>query len=188
MPKKLAIPVQLIEQRIYFVRDHRVMLSPDLADLYQVNTRALVQAVKRNRDRFPRDFMFQLNKREVERLSRSQSVILKRGQNIKYAPYAFTEQRVAMLSAVLRSNRAVQVSIAIVRVLIRLREILANHTELADKIKSLEGKYEQHDEELKAVFDAIRGLLDAPEGPKRRIGFISGPTTTPPPDDTGSAA
>jgi phage regulator Rha-like protein len=143
------------------------MLSPHLAELYGVEQRALIQAVNRNAERFPADFMFQLTRQEV-RDSRSQIVILKQGQNIKYLPYAFTEQGVAMLSSVLRSKRAIQVNVEIMRSFVRLRQLLASHADLAQKLEELEKKY---DAQFKIVFDAIRQLMSEPVRPRREIGF-----------------
>ena len=143
------------------------MLDYDLAELYGVETKTLNQAVKRNTKRFPRDFMFQLNFQEVRGL-RSQSVTLKRGQHIKYRPYAFTEHGILMLSSVLNSERAVQVNIEIMRAFVKLREMLASHKELAIKLAEMEKKY---DSQFKVVFDAIRELLAPPEPKPRRIGF-----------------
>ena len=175
-----ALAVQ-VEQRIYLIRREKVMLDHDLAELYGVPTRILNQAVKRNRDRFPEDFMFRLSKSEAGAL-RSQTVILdpphapsrpvtgKRGKHSKYLPYAFTEQGVAMLSSVLRSKRAVQVNIAIMRTFVRLREMLLSNADLARKLKALEKKY---DTQFKVVFDAIRELMTPPEPPRRQIGFHS---------------
>jgi hypothetical protein len=165
----MLLPVERIEQRIFRLRGQNVMLSPDLAELYGVEPRALVQAVKRNRDRFPADFMVQLNARENQSL-RSQFVILEpgRGRYAKYLPYAFTEQGVAMLSSVLRSKRAVQVNIEIMRTFVRLRRILAEHKDLARKLDALERKY---DAQFKVVFDAIRKLMEPPPRPHKRIGF-----------------
>jgi len=166
------IPVELIERKIYLIRGHKVMLDSDLAQLYGVETRVLLQSVKRNISRFPEDFMFQLTKEEYDSL-RSQIVILKpgRGKHRKYLPYVFTEQGVAMLSSVLKSERAIQVNIAIMRAFVRLREMLSTHKELAHKLAELERKIERHDEEIKAIFDAIRQLMAPPEKPRRRIGF-----------------
>ena len=153
------------------------MLSPHLAELYGVEVRALVQAVKRNKDRFPADFMFQLTWKEMESLksqivtSRSQIVILKKGKNIKYLPYAFTEQGVAMLSSVLKSQRAVRVNIAIMRAFVRLREVLSTHKELAFQFKELERKVGKHGEDIQAIFRAIQRLMTEPEKPKGRFGF-----------------
>lgn len=144
------------------------MLDSDLAELYGVRTEVLNQAVKRNRRRFPEDFMFQLARREAEFL-RSQIVISKLGRGgRRYLPYAFTEQGVAMLSGVLQSERAVQVNIAIMRAFVRLRRILAAHKGLARKLEELERRY---DAQFKAVFDAIRQLMAPPEKSRRRIGF-----------------
>ena len=146
------------------------MLSNHLAELYGVEMRALVQAVKRNIERFPEDFMFQLTDEEYENL-KSQIVISSWGGARRANPYAFTEQGVAMLSSVLRSKRAVQVNIAVIRAFVKLRQILSTHKELAYKLKELERKIEKHDKEIKDIFEAIRQLMSPPEEPKRRIGF-----------------
>jgi hypothetical protein len=168
---RAAIPVERITQSILLIRGHKVILDKDLAALYGVGTRVLNQAVKRNWARFPEDFMFQLTWEEVEN-PRSQFVILKWGKNIKYLPYAFTEQGVAMLSSVLRSERAVRVNIEIMRAFVQLRQMLSSHADLARKLAALEKKY---DVQFKVVFDAIRELTAPPEpSRKRRIGFISG--------------
>jgi hypothetical protein len=173
MPKKSAkslVPAERIDQSILLIRGQKVMLSHDLAQLYGVETRLLTQAVKRNIDRVPDDFMFQLNDEEEESL-RSQIVILKpgRGRHRKFPPYAFTEQGVAMLSSVLRSPRAVAVNIEIMRAFVRLRQLLASHGDLARRLNELEKKY---DVQFRAVFDAIRQLMATPDPPKRRrIGF-----------------
>ena len=166
-----VIPIERITQTILLIRGQKVILDKDLAELYGVGTRILNQAVKRNRARFPEDFMFQLTWDEVEN-PRSQIVILKAGKNIKYLPFAFTEQGVAMLSSVLRSERAVRVNIEIMRAFVQLRQMLSTHTDLARKLAALEKKY---DSQFKVVFDAIRELTAPPEPPrKRRIGFVSG--------------
>jgi hypothetical protein len=144
------------------------MLSTHLADLYEVEPRALVQAVKRNRDRFPEDFMFQLTGPEFENL-KSQLVISSWGGLRRAAPYAFTEQGVAMLSSVLKSKRAVQVNIAIMRAFVRLRQILATHKDLAEKLAAMERKY---DKQFKVVFEILQQLMEPPGGSKRPIGFI----------------
>jgi hypothetical protein len=161
------VPARRIERCILEIRGQRVILDADLADLYGVPTKALVQAVKRNRERFPEDFMFQLTSAEFDDL-RSQSVTSSWGGR-RYAPYAFTEQGVAMLSSVLRSPEAVRVNIEIMRAFVRLRELLASHAELARKRDALERKY---DAQFKVVFDAIRQLMEPPAERKRsRIGF-----------------
>ena len=171
MTKDSIVPAERIERAILVLRGHRVMLDADLASLYDVETRVLVQAVKRNIERFPDDFMFQLTADEFERL-KSQSVISTppgRGGR-RTAPYAFTEQGVAMLSSVLRSSRAVQVNIEIMRAFVRLRRLLQQNADLARKLAALEKKY---DSQFKVVFDAIRELMMPHPKPKRRIGFES---------------
>ena len=161
------IPTESIERRILLLRGEKVILSFDLAELYGVPPKVLVQAVKRNIDRFPRDFMFQLNLQEVRNL-KSQIVTSSWGGPRRATPYAFTEEGVAMLSSVLRSRRAVQVNIEIMRAFVRLRRLLASHKDLARKLDNLERKY---DAQFKVVFDAIRELM-VPVPPKsRRIGF-----------------
>jgi hypothetical protein len=159
---------------VHSVRGERVLFDADLALLYGVATKALNQAVKRARNRFPPDFMFRLTPEEAAtlRVSRSQTVTLKRGQNIKYLPYVFTEQGVAMLSSVLRSPRAVEVNIAIMRTFVQLRRLMDANRQLARKIESLESKY---DEQFAVVFAAIKRLIAEDESrraqPSRRIGF-----------------
>ncbi|MBW2034369.1 MAG: ORF6N domain-containing protein, partial [Deltaproteobacteria bacterium] len=143
------------------------MLSHHLADLYGVETRVLVQAVKRNMDRFPEDFMFQLTDREFANL-KSQIVISSWGGSRRAKPYAFTEQGVAMLSSVLRSKRAIEVNIAIMRAFVKLRQMITSNLELARKLEEMEKKY---DKQFKVVFDAIRALMVETEKPKRKIGF-----------------
>jgi phage regulator Rha-like protein len=162
-----VVPSEQIERAILLIRGQKVMFDYDLARLYGVETKILNQAVKRNIKRFPGDFMFQLAIQEV-RDSRSQIVTLKRGQNIKYRPYAFTEHGILMLSSVLNSERAVQVNIEIMRAFVRLRQILASHKDLAKKLEDLEKKYDAH---FKVVFDAIRALMAPPPPQPRRIGF-----------------
>ena len=163
------IPVERIERSILLIRGHKVILDADLAALYCVTTKRLNEQVKRNRARFPEDFMFQLTVSETDIL-RSQFATSKRGRGgRRYLPYAFTEQGVAMLSSVLSSERAIQVNIEIMRAFVRLRRILASHADLARKLDSLEKKY---DTQFKVVFDAIRELMKPPETKKRPIGFL----------------
>ena len=167
---KSLIPVEIIEQKILLIRGHKVILDSDIAVLYGVETKVLNQAVRRNIQRFPDDFMFELNVAEHEAL-RSQIVTLKkgRGQHSKYLPYAFTEQGVAMLSSVLNSDRAIEVNILIMRAFVKLREMISTHKDLAKKLEDLEQKY---DSQFKMVFDAIRQLMTPPEPKKKRtIGF-----------------
>ena len=161
------IPTEQIENRILLLRGCKVMLDSDLADLYEVEVKQLKRQVRRNIDRFPADFMFELSKQEYESLKRHFGT-LKRGEHSKYLPYAFTEQGVAMLSSVLRSKRAVRVNIEIMRAFVRLREMLATHKDLARKLEALEKKY---DSQFRMVFDAIRALMAPPERSNKRIGF-----------------
>ena len=165
------IPVETIESKIFLIRGRKVMLDSDLSVLYGVETRALNQAVRRNIERFPGEFMFQLTKTEAKSL-RSQFVTLKKGKrsHYKYMPYAFTEPGVAMLSSVLNSNRAIQVNIQIIKTFIKLREIALTHVALKRKIEAMERNY---DRQFKAVFEAIRKLLEPPPARKRKIGFLA---------------
>ena len=173
-PKRAPKPENLASL-IYLLRGEKVLLSEHLAELYAVPVKVLNQAVKRNIDRFPDDFMFQLTRDEAEAVlrSRSQIVTLKRGQNIKYLPYAFTEQGVAMLSSVLRSPRAVEVNIAIMRTFVQLRRLMDSNRDLARRIEALEKRY---DEQFATVFDAIKRLIAEDDSrkakPKRSIGFL----------------
>ncbi len=172
-----------ISRAIHFFRGQKVLLDFDLGALYGVTTKVLNQAVKRNAGRFPDDFMFRLSSDEAARVSqsvtpsrgrtrsRSQFVTLKRGQNLKYFPYAFTEQGVAMLSSVLKSERAVKVNIAIMRAFVKLRETLETNRELAQKFSELEQRVGKHDSEIAAIIDAIRQLMVPAKKPAREIGF-----------------
>ena len=169
--RKLVAPVELVERRIYFIRGQKVMMDSELAELYQVPTKSLNLAIKRKAQRFPEDFMFRLTKTEADSLRFQNETSKPRRGGRRYLPYVFTEHGVAMLSSVLNSERAVQVNIVIIRTFIKLREILSTHKDLAERLAKLERKYEEHDNELKAVFEAIRQLLAAPTAPKRRIGF-----------------
>jgi hypothetical protein len=157
----------IIEGKIFLIRGHKVMLSIDLAELYNVETKVLTQAVKRNIERFPSDFMFQLTYREFTNL-KSQIVTSSWGGIRRAMPYAFTEQGVAMLSGILNSPRAIRVNIEIMRAFVRLRQMLISNVELARKLNALEKKY---DAQFKVVFDAIRELMTPPDKPRRRIGY-----------------
>jgi hypothetical protein len=165
------IPIEQIEKKIYLVRGYKVMLDRELADLYGVETRVLNQAVRRNINRFPTDFMFSLSREEIMRISQfvtssdySKSDTLKFSKSVM----VFTEQGVAMLSSVLNSERAIQVNIAIMRAFVKLREMIAAHKDLARKLNALEKKY---DAQFKVVFDAIHQLMTPPDKPRRRIGY-----------------
>ena len=171
------IPVPEIQQRIHWVRGKRVMLDADLARFYGVSTKRLNEQVRRNQHRFPEDFRFQLNTDEAAVLlrSRSQNATLKRGHNIKYLPYVFTEHGAIMAATVLNSETAVEMSVAIVRAFVQLRELLATHRELAVKLAQLERKLEGHDAAIANLFEAIRQLLGGGEPRHRRkIGFHRG--------------
>jgi len=172
MGKELVMG-QVIENRILMIRGRKVILSMHLAELYGVETRILNQAVKRNINRFPEDFVFTLNDSEAKWLV-SQNVIPHKKYLGGFLPYAFTEEGVAMLSSVLRSERAVQVNIAIMRAFVKLRQILSMNKELAYKLAELERKIERHDTDIHAIFEAIRRLMAPPPiKPKPQIGFKS---------------
>jgi hypothetical protein len=187
MPRKkeptqqLALSVQLIEQRIYLIRGHKVMLDQDLAELYEVETKVLNQAVKRNLARFPEDFMFQLDKAEFDSL-RSQFVTSNKSKGgRRYLPYVFTEQGIAMLSSVLNSEKAIQVNIAIMRTFVQMRKLLVTNEELARRIDELEKntntRLKKHDDQIRAIFEAIKKLIKATipktTEPTRQIGFMA---------------
>jgi hypothetical protein len=169
--KKLSIsfPLERVERVILLVGGEKVMLDSDLAELYGVTTAALNQAVRRNRERFPKDFMFQLTRDEVEELNRSQIVIgSQKHRDPRFSPYAFTEQGVAMLSSVLRSKRAALVNVAIMQAFVKLRQLLSSNAELARKLQNLEKKY---DSQFRVVFEAIRQLMTPPQSERKEIGF-----------------
>ena len=161
------IPDEFIASKIFVIRDKKVMLDEDLAELYDVETKRLNEQIKRNKARFPEDFMFQLTDREFANL-KSQIVISSWGGSRRAKPYAFTEQGVAMLSSALRSKRAIEVNIAIMRAFVKLRRMIASNLELSRKLEKMEKKY---DEQFKVVFDAIRALMVETKKPKRKIGF-----------------
>jgi len=167
MPEPSGVPMERIERAILVLRGYKVMLDADLAAMYGVETKVLVRAVKRNGERFPNDFMFQLSLDEFENLRFHFGTSSSWGGR-RHLPYAFTEHGVAMLSGVLRSPRAVRVNIEIMRAFVRLRRILASHADLARKLSEIERKY---DAQFKVVFDAIRQLMAPPVKPRRSIGF-----------------
>lgn len=168
---KPVIAVESIERKIYLIRGQKVMLDSDLAELYEVTTKRLNEQARRNADRFPADFMFQLSSDEFESL-RSHFATLKqgRGKHRKYLPYAFTEHGALMAASVLNTPKAVEVSIYIVRTFVKLREMIASHKDLAKKLEELERKY---DGQFRVVFDAIRQLMIPPNQDKRKIGFLA---------------
>ncbi len=151
------------------MRGRKVILDVDVAKIYCVETRALVQAVKRNIERFPEDFMFQLSSKEAE-LMRSQSVIASK-RNIRYQPYAFTEHGALMLASILKSSQATQMSIFVVRAFVQLREYLATHKDLARKMEELERQQKEHTQQLTSVYSIVKQLINPPEKSKKRIGF-----------------
>ncbi len=165
----MTVPMERVGHRIRFIRGHRVILDADLAEVYGVPTKALNQAIKRNAERFPEDFMFKLSREEADSL-RSQTVTLKtvRGQHRKYLPYVFTEHGAIMAASVLNSSRAIEASVYVVRAFVKMREVLTSHKELVRRLDEMEQKY---DAQFKAVFDAIRALMEPPKIQRRRIGY-----------------
>ena len=163
-------PDNVVADHIHAIRGQKVMLDRDLAELYGVETKKLNQAVRRNVERFPLDFMFQLTEEEAE-ASRSQFVTLKQGQNLKYLPYAFTEHGILMLSSVLRSPLAIQVNIHIIRVFTRMREALLSNKDILQKLERLEEKVTDHEGEIQELFDHITEMVAPPEAPRNSIGF-----------------
>lgn len=163
------IPQEIVESKIFFIRGKKVMLDKDLAALYGVETKMLNRAIKRNQERFPDDFMFQLTKDEFQNLRLHFGTSSWGGR--RYLPYVFTEHGAIMLANVLNSHGAVEASIQVVRAFVKLRELLSSNKELANKLKQLEGKFEKHDEEIQVIFKAIRQLMALPEKKKRKIGF-----------------
>lgn len=165
------IPLERIQNAIFLIRGEKVMIDSDLSELYGVTTGNLNKAVKRNQDRFPLDFMFQLTDDETKNLMFQIGISNSKHGGSRHNPYVFTEQGVAMLSSVLRSGRAVQVNVAIMRAFVSLRRLLGTSETLARKFAELERKLEGHDEAIRTLFDAIRELMEPPVKPKREIGF-----------------
>ncbi|MGQ0826990.1 MAG: ORF6N domain-containing protein [Bacteroidota bacterium] len=177
MPKQtkaIAVPDEIIMNQIYYIRGQKVMIDKDLAILYGVETRVLNQAVRRNSDRFPEDFMFEMTKNEYDSI-RSQIVTLEKGKgkHTKYKPYAFTEQGVAMLSSVLNSERAIKVNIQIIRIFTRIRQMLMDNTELRLEIEKIKKKLDNHDKNMEIVFQYLDELLEKKEdpSPRKTIGY-----------------
>ena len=168
--KAVAPPDAAITGRVHHIRGQKVMLDRDLAELYGVQVKALKQAVRRNMERFPEDFMFELTLEE-DRALRSQLVTLKQGEHAKYRPFAFTEHGILMLANVLRSEQAIAVSIHIIRVFTRMREVLLSHREILQKLEQLEGRLTGHDEEIQAIFDHLTELVSPMEQARKPIGF-----------------
>lgn len=170
-PRESLVPTEPIEKQIFLIRGHKVMLDRDLAQLYGVETRALNQAVRRNIERFPSDFMFQLSPEEAENWKSQIVISIREKMGLRKMPLAFTEQGVAMLSSVLKSKRAIQVNIMIMRAFVRLKQKTSAYTELTKRLKDLERYVGKHDKEIRIIFQAIRQLVAEPKKPKRRIGF-----------------
>jgi hypothetical protein len=170
MGKNKLIAVELIERKIYLLRGQKVMLDRDLAQLYGVETRTLNQAVRRNIDRFPEDFMFALDREEIMRISQ---IVISSDIKFSKSVLAFTQEGIAMLSSVVRSNKAVQVNIAIMRTFVRLREMLNTSQKLTKKLHELETHVAGHDKSIQVLFEAIRALMDEPAKPRRQIGFTT---------------
>ena len=176
MPQKSpspSIPDEIVMSKIYFIRNQKVMLDRDLAELFEVDNKQLKRQVRRNIERFPNDFMFEVTKIEYNSL-RSQFGSLKRGEHIKYLPYAFTEQGVAMLSSVLNSKQAIQVNIQIMRVFTRIRQMLTDNTELRLEVEQIKHKLTNHDKNIELVFQYLDELLDKkaiPNQPRKQIGY-----------------
>ena len=170
MSKSLSIPEEVIVSKIYHIRGKKVMLSYDLSELYQVQTRRLNEQVKRNTGRFPERYMFQLTEKEYESL-RSQNATLKRGQHSKYVPYAFTEHGILMLSSVLRSERADKVNMLIIDTFIKLNEMLLTHKDILLKLEELEKKVTGQDEKVMMIFNYLKQFITAQETPRKRIGY-----------------
>lgn len=168
--EKSIVPIERIENSILLIRGEKIMLDADLAILYGVSTKRLNEQVKRNRDRFPEDFMFQLTENEKAKVV-ANCDHLKRLKFSPNLPYAFTEHGAIMLATVLNSPVAVQASIQVVRAFVRLRQMLSSNKELAHKLSQIEKRIEKHDEEIKGIFSAIRQLMAVPEKPRRKIGF-----------------
>ena len=172
MSKVLSITETAIESKIYLIRGQKVMMDSDLAEMYGVETKALKQAVKRNMDKFPEDFMFELTAKEAEDFSRSHFVTMNRGQNIKYLPFAITEHGVLMLSSVLRSKQANEVNIRIMRVYSKMKELLMLNKDILLKLEKLESSSDRHDKDIKIIFSYIKKLIEQPVKEKTsRIGF-----------------
>ena len=173
MASKIAVPIERIENRILLVRGLKVLLDADLAALYGVQTRALNQAVKRNAERFPADFMFRLSARELEAW-RSQVVMSNPAarMGLRRSPFAFTEHGALMAATVLNSGRAVETSLYVVRAFLRLREFLASHKDLARRLDQHEKKLSSHDQAIAGLVNTIRSLMAPPEPKRRRIGFV----------------
>jgi phage regulator Rha-like protein len=162
---------EVIMNKIYLIRGQKVMIDRDLAELYEVETKRLKEAVRRNPNRFPKDFMFEMNKKEFENWRTQTATSKEDKQGLRYAPFCFTEQGVTMLSCVLSSDRAVNVNIQIIRIFTKMKEMLLTNKDILLKVQMVEHKLTAHDEDLKLIFEYLKKLLNPPQEPRKRIGF-----------------
>ncbi len=173
MTKTIIVPDELIANKIYLIRDRKIMIDRDLAKLYGVETKRLKEAVRRNLARFPEDFMFEMSRQEFEVWRQANLTGKGNKMGLRYAPFCFTEQGVTMLSCVLNSERAIEVNIRIIRIFTRLREMLITHKDILLKLEQLENKVLRNSEEIQVIFDALKQLLNPPIPPREPIGFKS---------------
>jgi hypothetical protein len=171
MENLISIPDEVIITKIYLLREKKVMVDRDLAELYNVETKRLKEAVKRNKNRFPEDFMFEMNKDEFENWRSQIATSNSDKMGLRYPPYCFTEQGVTMLSCILNSDRAVEVNIRIIRIFSRMRELLITNTEIRQKLDQLENRIDQQDDHIRSIFSALRELLNPPKKPRNKIGY-----------------
>ena len=171
MTKSIAIPDEVVISKIYLIRGQKVMIDRDLAELYGVETKRLKEAVRRNSERFPTDFMFEMNKNEFEQWRKENITGSEDRQGLRYAPFCFTEQGVTMLSCVLNSKRAIEVNIHVIRIFTKLRELVLTHKDILLKLEQLERKVVGQDDDIKLIFDYLKELLNPKTGPMRKIGF-----------------
>lgn len=171
MSKELMIPDELVMNKIYLIRGQKVMLDRDLAGLYQVETRVLNQAIRRNIDRFPKDFMFQLTEKEFENWKSQIVISNSEKMSLRKRPLAFTEQGVAMLSSVLKSETAIRVNIQIIRIFTKMREMIMTHKDILLQLEKIERKLAGHDDDVTLIFQYLKQLLNPPQPPRRKIGF-----------------
>lgn len=171
MSKSISVPDEVVISKIYLIRSQKVMIDRDLAELYGVETKRLKEAVRRNIERFPEDFMFEMNKAEFEQWRKESITESEDRQGLRYAPFCFTEQGVTMLSCVLNSKRAIEVNIQVIRIFTRLREMVLTHKDILLKLEQLERKAVKQDGDIKLIFEYLRELLNPPSEPMRKIGF-----------------
>lgn len=171
MSKGISVPDEVIVSKIYLIRDQKVMIDRDLAELYGVATKILKQAVRRNIERFPKDFMFEMNKSEFESWRGENVISAEDRQGLRYAPFCFTEQGVTMLSCILNSRTAIEVNIRVIRIFTKLREMVLTHKDILLKLEQIERRVGQHDDDIKLIFDYLKELLNPKTEPMRKIGF-----------------